>query len=505
MKIFLIKMPFNRITMVVFSWFFSPAMILAQPTIYPSPGGLAPSAEYQVKVNGQDVFVYASPVPAAWCSFDMDQPVEITIKANRDIKWVDIRPLSSRIKPRFKDSTISFRVTKPSQLSIELNGSLKMPLFIFANPPEVNKPGKNDPEVIYFEAGKIHYPGIIQVKTNQTVYIEGGAVVIGVVEANNAKHIRIAGRGVLDGTYNHMFSESIVKTKNPGVIAANKTMGEYHRFLEFKDCEDVRIEGIILHNSTSWQIVPFNCNKVNISNIKIVSDQASDDGIDIVHSKNVVVRNSFIRTKDDCIAVKSYVSDPPGANVDSVLVEKCVFWNALWGNGLEIGFELNSAEIKNITFRNSDIIHVEAGAVFSIHNAGTSNVHNILYDDIRVEDARQKLFDLAIFRSRYSVDGTTDEKEKVRLNLNGAWDGVLSIPANEKDAHAVYRGTIKNVVFRNIKIVDGLFPYSIFYGFNADKNISNIVIENLRVHGKKITALQDARFYAENTDRIIIR
>jgi hypothetical protein len=495
----------KRTAIIGLSLFFNPATIRAQAIIYPSPQGLASSAEYQVKVNGKDVFVYASPVPAAYCSFDMTKPIEITIKANRDIKWVDIRPFSSGIKPLFKDSTISFRITKPSQLSIELNGSLQMPLFIFANPPELNKPDRRDKNVIFFEAGKIHYAGIIQVKDSQTVYIEGGAVVIGVFEAVNAKHIKIAGRGVLDGSYNNMFSDSIIKTHNPGIITTNKTIGNYHRFLEFTDCEDVTIEGITLHNSTSWQVVPFHCNRVNISNIKIVSDQPSDDGIDIVHSKNVRVRNSFIRTKDDCIAVKAYLNNPPGANVDSVLVEKCVFWNALWGNALEIGFELNSAEIKNITFCNSDVIHVEAGAVFSIHNAGTSLVSNILYDDIRVEDARQKLFDLAIFRSQYSVDGTTDEKEKTRLYLNGAWDGVLSIPENEKNAHTAYRGTIKNVVFRNINIVDGLFPYSIFYGFNKDKNVSNIVIENLQVHGKKITKLQDAKFYRENADKIILR
>ena len=61
------------------------------------------------------------------------------------------------------------------------------------------------------------------------------------------------------------------------------------------------------------------------------------------------------------------------------------------------------------------------------------------------------------------------------------------------------------MVFRDIKIVDGLFPYSIFYGFDADKNVSNIVVENLQVHGKKIANLQDARFYKENADKIIVR
>ena len=35
-------------------------------------------------------------------------------------------------------------------------------------------------------------------------------------------------------------------------------------------------------------------------------------------------------------------------------------------------------------------------------------------------------------------------------------------------------------------IMDSLFPHSIFYAFNADKKVSNVVVENLQVHGKKI-------------------
>jgi len=435
----------------------------------------------------------------------MNGAVEITIKANRDIKWVDIRPLALGIKPIFKDSTIRFKLSKPAQLSIELNGSIKMPLFLFANAPEKNKPSRKDNNVMFFEAGKIHYPGIINLKSNQTLYIEGGAVVVGVVKAHDAKHVRIAGRGVLDGTYNSSFNDSLIKTKDAAAINANRNSGKYQRFVEFTNCENVKMEGITLHNSTSWQVVPLLSKNVEIDNIKIISDQASDDGIDVVHSKNVHIHHCFIRTKDDCVAIKAYIADPPGPDVDSVLIDQCIFWNALWGNGFEIGFELNSAAVKNVSFTNSDIIHIEAGAAFSIHNAGAATVSNILFENIRVEDARQKLFDLAIFRSQYSVDGILDTAMRRKLYLNGAWDGVLMIPAEERAAHSVYRGKIKNVVFRNIKIVDGLFPYSVFYGYDASKNVSNVLIENLQVHGKRITNFSDSKLYLENASNISVK
>jgi polygalacturonase len=57
--------------------------------------------------------------------------------------------------------------------------------------------------------------------------------------------------------------------------------GSYNRFLEFIDCDNVTLDGVTLHNSTTWQVVPINTNNIRINNIKIISDQASDDGIDV--------------------------------------------------------------------------------------------------------------------------------------------------------------------------------------------------------------------------------
>jgi polygalacturonase len=329
-------------------------------------------------------------------------------------------------------------------------------------------------------------------------------LVLGVIKAKNARAIKVFGRGVLDGTYNNRFNDPLIKTA-PSQPILDSMKGPYQRFLEFIDCENVTVEGITLHNSTSWQVVPVHCNQVHINNIKIISDQASDDGIDVVQSRNVLIEKSFIRTKDDCIAIKAYMDSLKQVPVDSVRVQQCVFWNALWGNAIEIGFELNADEVKNITFLDCDIIHVEAGAALSIHNAGTGHVKNVLFDNIRIEDARQKLFDFAIFRSQYSLDGTRDESERRRLYLNGAWDGVLHVPEGQKEAHARYRGHISDVIMCNIKITDGLFPYSIFYGSDKAHPVKNITIQNLSVHGRKITSLAAAKVYTENAENITIQ
>ena len=129
----------------------------------------------------------------------------------------------------------------------------------------------------------------------------------------------------------------------------------------------------------------------------------------------------------------------------------------------------------------------------------------MLFEDIRIEDARQKLFDFAIFRSVYSEDGTSDPELRRRFYLHGAWDGVLSFPPDKKNYHAAYRGQVSGIVLKDIKVIDGIFPFSVFYGFDAAHQVKDVVIENLVVHGKKITRLPAAKLYQENTSNIVLR
>lgn len=502
-----------------------------------NPVSFTPAVDFSVQIDGENAMVYASPIPANFCSFVMTRTVEVAIKSlTRDIKWVDVRPLSAGIKPVFQnsDSTIRFTIKRTGQYSIELNGGIKIPLYLFANNAEANKPDKTDKNVLYFESGKIYYPGTINMKDNQQVYIEAGAIVVGNIKARNANHIQIRGQGILDGSYSRQYMDSLATINLPGSFAPEQgTRGGTNGLLLFNECNDITIEGITLYNSKTWDVVPTLCNRVRIDNVKIVSDNGGDDGIDIVSTKNVTITNCFIHTKDDCIAVKSHgrpqppvsqtsptqstssqprppqqsfgqLTQGPFYDVDTVLVKNCVFWNAAWGNALEIGFEL-SGDVKNVSFIDNDIIHTEGGAAFSIHNARRGIVSNIVVDNLRVEGTDQKLFDLAIFRSIYSEDGLRDQAEIKKLYVHGIWDNVLAVPESDKESRMKFRGQIKNIILKNVSVVDGPFPFSVFYGSDKDHVVQNVVIENLKIHGKKINKISEAKFYQENAKGVIIK
>ncbi|TAG18591.1 MAG: hypothetical protein EAZ32_13445 [Cytophagia bacterium] len=463
--------------------------VLAQAQVvgYADPDTLKKSEIFQVKINGKALFVYQNAVSSlAYFSFAGKIDVEIT--STHDVKWVDVRPKSLNISPTFGRHTIQFSIDKPCNLTIELNGEMSRPLHLFAAPLETNIPAPHTPKVRYFEGGKVHEIGALVLQSDETVYIAGGAVVRGTISATDAQNIKILGRGVLDGTF--------VK----------------EQMIQFTRCENIEIEGITILNSPGWTVVPRHCKHLNIKGMKQVCWRNGSDGLDLVATSHVRVSDCFFKNNDDNIVLKCWGGNekyprnaPQGPDMSDIEITRSVFWNMPWGNALEIGFELRCGKVSDVKFTDCDLIHVERGAAFSIHNGDNATVENVLFENIRVEDAMHKLIDLAVFLSQYSLDRPADEAERKQRYMQGAWDGVTTVTAEQKAQYAANRGRIKNVTFRNIAVTDGQFPYSIISGYDADHQVENVLIENLTIHGKRIKNAKEGRFFIENAKNITFK
>lgn len=432
-----------------------PAALFAGATVYPAPPGVQRDRLFQVKVAGQPSFVYSLPVGGmtyfSYSSFARRADVEITV--NRPVETVAIRPLSYGIRPQINGNVITFHLDRTAQLSVEINGDLTHPLLLFANPPEGSPPKPGPAGIHYFGAGKVHNVGRITVTSGQLVYIAGGAVVRGSIFMDRANGVHILGRGVLDG--------SLYKK------------GE-SRMIEVDRSTDVDIEGIIVTNSKHWTVPIIASDRVKLHNVKLVSDNDNDDGVDIVGSTNITVDQCFIRTKDDCVAVKAGVEYFTKFNsqhdVSNVVVKRNVLWNGAWGNGLEIGFETRTASISGIRFLDNDLIHVEGPeGTFTIHNGDRAVISDVLYDNCRVEDSKGLLVDFKILKSRYSKD--TD------------------------------RGQIRNIHFRHIR-VDHQGRPSLLQGFDARHQIGGVTFEDVKVNGERWTSPAVAGIKTTHTEAI---
>ena len=132
---------------------------------------------------------------------------------------------------------------------------------------------------------------------------------------------------------------------------------------------------------------------------------------------------------------------------------------------LEIGYELRCNEVSDVVFEDCDIIHCEyegnqSGGVLTIHNADRAKVHNVRYENIRIEDAQEKLVDIKILDCKYSLDRV--------------------------------RGDVENIVFRNIDVTGPLFPVSIIRGFEMTNEMHrprDIRFENVTVQAPTMPLL----------------
>jgi len=148
---------------------------------------------------------------------------------------------------------------------------------------------------------------------------------------------------------------------------------------------------------------------------------------------------------------------------------------------------------------------VERGAAISIHNGDFACVSDITYENINIEDADHKLIDLAIFLSQYSMDKPSSGEDRNSRYMNGAWDGVLNVYKGESSLYAKNRGYINHILFKNVRVVEGPFPFSILYGFDNTHIVGNVTFDNLTILNKRITGPEDGHFFISHTENITFK
>ena len=146
---------------------------------------------------------------------------------------------------------------------------------------------------------------VLQAETNLSAYArnEGHAFIL----AESADRVAIEGEGVIDGGGELFPADSLDFRQQP-------------RLVWFRDCRNVRIEGVTLRNGRRWMCYLARCDGVLVRKVKIRSlHQRKGDGFDI-ESKNVLIEDCDIETQDDSIVFKAHSMDYA---VENVTVRNC--------------------------------------------------------------------------------------------------------------------------------------------------------------------------------------
>jgi len=436
----------------------------ADVVTYPAPSGEALSEDYQVSAGGRKVDVYTARTldppfagkewdfggPYAFANFDLAGAVEVRITAKRSLRDAVVRPANPDTRTRLDgDHTLVLALSGPRKLSIEPDGK-QGPLLLFANPIEESPPKPDAPGVIYFGPG-VHQPGRIVVTNNQTLYLAGGAVVKGGVLAQG-ENIRIRGRGLLDSS-----DYEWRKGPTPHVLSIRGT--------------NVEVSGITIRGASHWTIVARDSRGVTVRGVKLCGARVqNDDGINPCNSQDVLITDCFIRSDDDCVALKGLEFTAPNSNVERITVEN----STLWCDRARIfllGHESRAAFMRHITLRNLDIIHFSMTA-FLLEPGEEMRLEDVTIENVRIHGEGQR--------------------ELIRLK-----------PVVNQYMRNKVPGAIRDVRFRTLTVLDQPGPYRVqIEGADAQHEVRDVSFDNVDVLGSKLTADSERVQVGKFTDGI---
>ena len=429
---------------------------------FPQPIGTRACDRFRLWIAGRECAVLNAPVSsdsdhASFATYTLQEPADVEVRAGWEVSSAEAHPGSLGLACEVDGHAVRFRLERGRNVALEVDGRW---LYLFHVEP--SEPPTRD--VLRFESGAVHRAGVIELRSGQTLWIEPGAIVQGVVRARGAENAHIGGGGVLD-------------------CGGGELPADWGRMVILDGCRGCTISDVTLVRPRTWMVTLGGCEDVEVRNLHEIGSCVGSDGIDVVGSRRVRVVGGLLRNNDDCLVVKAFdprpwmpdVAGDWSQDVRDVVFEGLTVANDAAGNGLEIGHELRTDSVSGITFRDIDILHVHGhGAPFSINCGDHATVSDVLYEDVRVWHHYDKLVSLRVMRSRFNKDEE--------------------------------RGRIRGVTFRKVRVREQ--PYnpgytiSVIGGWDESHRVEGVLFEDFRLGDRPVRSLMDLDAYVRHIGEV---
>jgi polygalacturonase len=258
-----------------------------------------------------------------------------------------------------------------------------------------------------------------------------------------------------------------IKIRGRGILCGNDWAWRNGpgNMIRMTNARNVSVEGIVLRGSWSWTIPIFGCDSVTITNVKLCCGKnPNDDGINPCNSQHVVIRDCFIRSDDDCIAMKGINFDADNDNIEYITIEDCL----LWGDRARIfllGHESRAPYMRHIVIRNLDILHLSM-TPFLFEPGEEMSIEDVLVEDVRAN------------------------AEYWHPNPHARLDFITLRPTVNKYMKNKVPGRIQNITFKDVSFIgkEQQEGYRIWIkGADEEHKVHNVNFENVSVFGKNLS------------------
>jgi polygalacturonase len=225
------------------------------------------------------------------------------------------------------------------------------------------------------------------------------------IYAYGEKNIAITGNGTLDGgasaktwwSWNAARPSKQMKARDSLQVLNHKQTdprtrifgdGSFLRpnFIQPYNCKNILISGVRIINSPMWNVNPVLCENVTVENVKIIAHGPNTDGVDPESCKNVLIKNCYFDTGDDCIAIKSG-RDEDGRRInrpaENHIIENCEMKDG--HGGVVIGSEI-SGGAKNIYAINCTMSSPNLDRILRLKTSSSRGgiIENVFMKDMKV-------------------------------------------------------------------------------------------------------------------------
>jgi polygalacturonase len=225
------------------------------------------------------------------------------------------------------------------------------------------------------------------------------------IYAYGQQNIAITGNGILDGNASSQNWWSWNAGKPSKQVKARNLLHEMNHqkkdprsrifgegsflrpnFIQPYNCKNILISGVRMINSPMWNVNPVLCENVIVDGVKIVAHGPNTDGVDPESCKNVLIKNCFFDTGDDCIAIKSG-RDEDGRSIakpaENHIIENCEMKDG--HGGVVIGSEI-SGGARNIYAINCRMNSTNLERILRIKTSSSRGgiIENVFMKDIKV-------------------------------------------------------------------------------------------------------------------------
>ena len=246
-------------------------------------------------------------------------------------------------------------------------------------------------------------------------------------------------------------------------------------FVQPYNCKNVLISGVKMINSPMWNLNPVLCENVIVENVKIISHGPNNDGCDPESCKNVLIKDCYFDTGDDCIAIKSGRDEDGrriGRPAENHIIEGCTMKDG--HGGVVIGSEI-SGGAKNIYALNCIMDSPDLDRVLRIKTSSSRGgvIENVYMKGVKVGTYREAAVKCNMF---YEKPGDFMPAirnvwvEDMVVERGGAY-GLL---VNAYKVSPVSNLRMINCTINGVKV-----PYKVDY-------VKGLRMENVVINGEKV-------------------